>query len=158
MPVLVNVCAIVIPQAAAQLLKPEIVPPAGMDCIAAVQVNVVPATVEFNATLVVPPLQIVCDEGVAEPTGVGLTVISTVNAAPGQPLADGVTVYLTTPAVVPVLVSVCAIVIPQAAAQLLKPVMVPPDGAVCITAIQVNVVPATVEFNATLVVAALQIV
>ena len=92
MPVLVSVCAIVIPQAAAQLLKPVIVPPAGMVCIAAAQVNVVPATVELNATLVVAALQIVCDEGVAEPTGVGFTVTSTVKNAPEQPLADGVTV------------------------------------------------------------------
>ena len=82
------------------------VPPAGMVWIAAVQVNVVPATVELNATLVVAALQIVCDEGVAEPTGVGLTVISTMKEAPGQPLAEGVTVYLTTPTVVPVLVRV----------------------------------------------------
>ena len=66
------------------------VPPAGMVWIVAVQVNVVPATVELNATLEVAALQIVCGE--AEPTGVGLTVTSTVNAAPGHPAADGVTV------------------------------------------------------------------
>ena len=82
------------------------VPPVGTVWIAAVQVNVVPATVELNATLEVAKLQIVCDEGMAEPTGVGFTVTSTMKEAPGQALADGVTVYLTTPAVVPVLVSV----------------------------------------------------
>jgi len=65
------------------------------------------------------------------------TVTSTVNGAPGHPLAVGVTVYLTTPDVVPVLVSVCAIEEPQAEAQLLNPVIVPPVGAVCIAAIQV---------------------
>ena len=53
-----------------------------MVCIAAVQVNVVPLTVEFNATLEADPLQIVCGE--AEPTGVGLTVISTVKVTPVQ--------------------------------------------------------------------------
>ena len=55
-----------------------------------VHVNVVPLTVEFKATLVVDPLQIVCGE--ADPIGVGFTVTSTVNAAPAQPLAVGVTV------------------------------------------------------------------
>ncbi|MBK8748872.1 MAG: hypothetical protein IPM04_13735 [Saprospiraceae bacterium] len=70
--------------------------------------------------------------------------------APAHPLAVGVTVYLTTPDVVPVLVSVCAIEVPHAEAQSLKPVIVPPVGVVCIAADQVYVVPATVEFNATL--------
>ena len=56
----------------------------------AVQVNVVPLTVEFKATLVAVLLQIVCGE--AEPIGVGSTVTSTVNAEPAQPLAVGVTV------------------------------------------------------------------
>ena len=81
----VNVCAIVVPQAAAQLLKPVIVPPAGVVCIAAVQVNTVePAGVifEFNATDEVDPLQIVC--AAAEPTGTGFTVTSTVKVAPVQ--------------------------------------------------------------------------
>ena len=78
----VNVCAIVVPQAAAQLLKPVIVPPAGVVCIAAVQVNAVPTTVEFNATDDVDPLQIVC--AVAEPTGIGLTITSTVKFVPVQ--------------------------------------------------------------------------
>ena len=94
----------------------------------AVQVNVVPLTVEFKATLVVAPLQIVCEE--ADPIGVGLTAISIVNAAPAQPLAVGVTVKRTTPAVVPVLINVCAMVVPQAEEQSAKPVIVPPDGAV----------------------------
>ena len=73
----------VIPQDDAQSLKPVIVPPAGTVCIAAVHVNVVPLTVEFNATLEVDPLQIAC--GDAEPTGVGLTVIVPVAVAGGQP-------------------------------------------------------------------------
>ena len=64
----------VVGQDEAQSLKPLSVPPDGAVCIAAVHVNVVPLTVEFNATPVVPRLQIVCDDGDAEPTGVGLTV------------------------------------------------------------------------------------
>ena len=96
----------------------------------AVQVNVVPLTVEFNATLVVAPLQIVCEAGVADPIGVGFTVTSTANVGPAQPLAIGVTVYRTTPAVVPVLINVCAMIVPQAEEQSAKPVIVPPDGVV----------------------------
>ena len=56
----------------------------------AVQVNVVPLTVELKATLVAVLLQIVCGE--AEPTGVGSTVTSTLNGEPMHPLAVGVTV------------------------------------------------------------------
>lgn len=91
-----------------------------------------------------------------EPTGVAFTVTSTVNVFPTQPFgAVGVTVYLTTPeALFVVLVSICEIVVPQAALQLLNPVMVAPD---CCAAVQVNVVPGTVEFKLTLVVIPLQI-
>ena len=63
--------------------------------IDAVHVNAVePAgvTVEFKAIAVVPVLQIVCDAGEAEPTGIGFTVTSTVNEAPGHPAAVGTTV------------------------------------------------------------------
>ena len=66
-----------------------------------------------------------------------MTVTSTVNAAPAQLFAVGVTIYLITPAVVPVFVNVCAIVEPQDELQLLKPVIVPPAGVVCIAAVQV---------------------
>ena len=55
-----------------QLLNSVIVPPVGVVMMAAVQVNVVPLTVELNATLVAVALQIVC--GDAEPTGNGFTV------------------------------------------------------------------------------------
>jgi hypothetical protein len=67
---------------------------------------------------------------VMEQIGSGLTVISTVIGVPAHPLAVALTVYLTTPAVVPVLVNVCIIEFPQLAAQLLNPVIVPPDGLV----------------------------
>ena len=92
--------------------------------------NVVPVTLLVNAIDGAVPEQIVCEDGVAVTTGGGLTVISTLIDAPLHPLALGVTIYLTTPAVVPVLVNVCAIVVPQVAAQLLKPVIVPPAGVV----------------------------
>ena len=87
-----------------------------------------------------------------------MTVTSTVNVAPGQLFAVGVTVYLIIPAVVPVLVNVCAIVEPQDERQLLKPVIVPPAGVVCIAPVQVYVVPLRVEFKVTLLDEPLQIV
>ena len=59
--------------------------------MAAVHVNVVPLTVELNATLVAVALHIVCGE--AEPTGLGFTVTSTLNVAPVHPFAVGVIVY-----------------------------------------------------------------
>ena len=80
--------------------------------------------------------------------GTGLTVMSTLIGVPEQPLAEGVTIYLTTPAVVPVLVKVCAIEDPHADVQLLKPVIVPPVGVVIIAAVHVNVVPVTVLVKA----------
>ena len=42
------------------------------DCTAAVQVKVVPLTVEFKATDVATPVHLVCAE--ADPTGIGFTV------------------------------------------------------------------------------------
>ena len=42
--------------------------------------------------------------------------------------------------------------------ELLKPLIVPPDGAVKMAAVQVKVLPLKVEFKATLVAVALQIV
>ena len=90
--------------------------------------NVVPMTLLVNAIDGAVPEQIVCEDGVAVATGTGLTVISIVILEPLHPLAVGKTVYLTTPAVVPVLVNVCAIDDPHADEQLLKPVIVPPVG------------------------------
>ena len=59
----------------------------------------VPVIVELSVTPEVAPLQIVC--AVAEPVGNGFTVTSTVKVPPVQVVgAVGVTVYLTTPAVV----------------------------------------------------------
>jgi hypothetical protein len=58
--------------------------------MAAVHVNVVPVTVEFNATLLDVPLQKLW--GLAEPTGLGFTVTVTVNEFPVQLPDVGVTV------------------------------------------------------------------
>ena len=100
----------VVPQAAAQLLKPVIVPPAGTVWIAAVQVNVVPATVELNATLDAVALQIVCGE--AEPTGVGLTVTVARKFVPGQLNMTGVIVKVTVTGAAVVFVRVPLIGVP----------------------------------------------
>ena len=129
-PVLVNVCSIEEPQLERQLPNPFIVPPVGGVWIAAVQVNVVPVTLLDKAMEDEDPEQIVCEDGVAIAAGTGLTVISTVIVEPLHPLALGVTVYLTTPAAVPVLVNVCDMELPQAEGQLLKPFIVPPVGGV----------------------------
>jgi hypothetical protein len=80
----------VVPQDPAQLLNPESVPPEGAVWMAAVHVNVVPVTVEFNATLLDVPLQKLW--GLAEPTGLGFTVTVTVNGLPVQLPDVGVTV------------------------------------------------------------------
>ena len=128
--------------------KPETVP----DCNAAVHVKVVPLTFEFNATEVATPLHLVC--AVADPVGFGFTVTSTVNGVPAQPLAVGVTVYLTTPAVVVVFVKVCAIGPVTPVIWLENPVTVPD----CKAAVHVKVVPLTVEFNVTEVATPLHLV
>lgn len=68
-------------------------------------------------------------------SGIGFTVISTVNEAPTHPFAVGVIVYLTIPGPLfggggslgiasEVLINPCSIRFPQAAAQLEKPVIV----------------------------------
>lgn len=119
------------------------------------QVKVVPLTAPLKL-MAAPdsPLQWVLFDMLLT-VGVGLTVTSTVKEAPLHPPAVGVTVYRTTPAVVPVFVSVCWIEVPQPEVQSLKPAIVAPD---CWAAVHVKVVPPTVEFSVTLVVAPLQMV
>lgn len=56
-----------------------------------VQANVVPVTLLVRAIDVAVPEHIVCDDGVAVATGVGLTVMVTVIAFPAHPFAVGVT-------------------------------------------------------------------
>jgi hypothetical protein len=81
--------------------------------------------------------------------GVGLIVTSTVKEEPTHPLgAVGVTVYLTTAAVLPLLVRAWAIELPHELLQLLYPEALPD----CTAAVQVKVVPTIVEFSVTLLV------
>ena len=84
-----------------------------------------PATLLDNATDVVPPEQMVCDDGVAVATGVGLTVMVTVIGAPPQLFAVGVMVYTAVPAVVPVAVNNWEMLAPLP--------FVAPDTPVCTT-------------------------
>jgi len=100
-PLLLKVCAILVPQAEAQS-DPPLIP---LPCDT-VHVKVLPDTLLVSEMPVEVPLQMDALEGLAVATGLGFTVTSTVNAVPAQPVAVGVTVYLTTPFVVPVLVSV----------------------------------------------------
>ena len=96
--------------------------------------------------LVADPEQIVCDEGEGITVGVGLTVTSRLNGVPTQPVGPvGVMVYLTVPAVMPVLTSTWLIADPQPELQLLKPVIVPLCGVAEIEATHVKVVPVVGE-------------
>jgi hypothetical protein len=115
--------------------KPVIVAP--LNCIA-VQPNVVPATAGtlVSAMVVVAPLHIVWEAGVAVTEGIGLTVISTVMGVPEQLFAVGVMVYLTTAIVFVALSKVWVIGLPPAFE---NPVAVP----LCNPAVQPKVVPAT---------------
>jgi hypothetical protein len=84
---LLNVCEIEVPQEDEQLLPPPIPAPC-----ARVQVNVLPATVLVSAMFGAVPVQIEAEDGVAVSTGLGFTVMSTVNVEPEQLFAVGVTV------------------------------------------------------------------
>jgi hypothetical protein len=55
-----------------------------------VQEKVVPETALDNATEVVVPEQMVCVDGVASATGIGLTVTTKVTGVPGQEFALGI--------------------------------------------------------------------
>ena len=59
---------------------------------ATVQLKVVPVTLLVSAMEGAVPEHMVWDAGVVVATGIGLTVITTIMAAPAQPLAVGVTV------------------------------------------------------------------
>ena len=83
MPVAVSACAITVPDPAVAPLTP--------DC-ETVHAKVVPVTLLVSVTVVVPPEQILCEEGVAVSVGTGLTVTVAVIAVPGQPPTEGVIV------------------------------------------------------------------
>ena len=135
--------------ALAPVMPPVIVP--------IVQVNVLtPGVLAVNAIFVAVPLHIVAVAGVVT-TGAGLTVTVIVNGAPVQPNADvGVTIYCTVPGFTLLgLVNVCAIVVPQAAAHAVAPVIPP----VIVPIVQVNVLaPGVLVVNAIAVAVPLQIV
>ena len=83
---------------------------------------------------------------VSAAAGIAPIVTSTVNVEPVQPLADGVTVYSTTPCTLLVLVNTSAIVELQPALQLPFPITEP----VITEEVHVKLVPVpalTVEFN-----------
>lgn len=89
-----------------------------------VQENVVPVTELVSAIDVALPEQMVADDGVAVTAGFGFTVTVTETGVPVQPPAEGVMVYTTVPAVVPVAVSVCAMLVPLPAVAPVAPVWV----------------------------------
>jgi len=139
--VLLNVCAIEVPQELLQLENPVAVPLIR----AAVHeyVTVTPVLVVLRPTLVAVPLQMVWAVGVAVTAGVGSTVTSKLKGVPGQLVGKGpvgVITYLITPDEVPVLFRVWLIVVPQPEVQSLNPVIEPPAGAVRIEAVHVKVV------------------
>jgi hypothetical protein len=71
-----------------------------------VQANAVPVTFDVKLIAVEVPLQMVCDVGDADTTGIGLTVTTTLIGVPVQEFAVGVIVYVAVPVVVPVVVNV----------------------------------------------------
>ena len=73
------------------------VPPVGVVVMAAVHVNVLPLAVELSAIPGAVALQMVCEDGDAEPTGIGFTVTMAVIDDPAQPFAVGVIVYVAVP-------------------------------------------------------------
>ena len=75
-----------VPQELVQLLKFVMVPPEGVVCMAAVQVKLVPVTLELSPMAVVKPGQMV--PALADPTGIGLINTSVVagNWHPPPPL------------------------------------------------------------------------
>lgn len=78
---------------------------------AAIQVNV-EATLAVSGMLTAPPLQIVAEDALVM-AGTGFTVTVATIAAPGQVPAVGVIVYVAVPAVVVVVLKICAIVAPD---------------------------------------------
>ena len=74
------------------MIFPEpFVAPVAPDCVT-VQAKLAPVTPDVKVILVVAPLQIACDDGVAITFGVGFTVTGTITDVPKQEFADGVIV------------------------------------------------------------------
>ncbi len=101
-----------------------------------VQLYTVPATLPVSAIVVIAePEQIVCEEGVATAFGIGLTVITNVCGAPGQPLAVGVTV------IVPDIAAFVPLVAVKVGNELPEPLA--PNPMAILLFVHANVVPAT---------------
>jgi hypothetical protein len=142
-PGFVSVCAIVVPFEAVAPYTPPVTAPI-------VQLKVVPDTVLVSSIFVGVALQIVVGL-VVETLGVGLTVTTMLTGLPGHAFANGVTMYVTVPAVDSGLVRTCEIVVPDdAVAPVIPPVIAP--------TVQLKVAPATLLVSAILVVVPLQIV
>lgn len=92
-PVAVNTCPIVVPELAVAPETPD------WDTV---QLNVVPTMLLVKLMPVEPPEHIDCELGVAVAIGSGFTVMVTDTGVPEQPPTEGVIVYTTVPAVVPV--------------------------------------------------------
>jgi hypothetical protein len=107
--------------------------------------------VVLKAMLVEAPLQIVCDTGVATTLGNGFTVTITLNGVPVHPAEDGVIRYVAVPDVEPVVVKVCAMLLPNPAVAPLTPVWE-------IVQLYVGLATPLLVLNAIAVVAPLQIV
>ena len=71
---------------------PSANPDAVPEVSAAVQENEEPGVALVRAIPVVPPEQMAWAAGVADTSGIGFTVITTVSAAPVHPLAEGMMV------------------------------------------------------------------
>lgn len=99
----------------------------------------VPLTALVSTIGVIGPEQMVCVDGVATASGIGFTVTFTVTAGPGQPLAVGMIVKVTTTGAVVVLVSV-PLILPVPLAGI-------PVTATVLFLVQLNVVPATGPLN-----------
>jgi hypothetical protein len=95
--VALNVCAITVPELAEA--------PLTFVC-ATVQLKVVPPVLLVRAMFVALPEQILCELGVADTDGAGLTVTVAVIGDPAQVAAVGVIVYTAVPALAVVAVSV----------------------------------------------------
>lgn len=74
------------------MVEPEAAVAPETSVSATVQLKMVPATLLVRAMDGAVPEHIVCNAGVVVATGIGLTVITTILAAPAQPLAVGVMV------------------------------------------------------------------
>ena len=121
--------------------------PVTVPVLSLVQLKVVPLTFPVNEMVViVPPEQIVWEEGVATAFGVGFTNTVAVIGVPGQPLAVGVIVKVTVTGAFVVFVNE-PLIFPEPLAA--TPVTVP-----VLSLVQLKVVPLTFPVNEMVVIVA----